>query len=318
MEVLTLEYPAALEHPGHGPSVIAIGMFDGLHRGHQGVIQAARLRARELGVPCTVFTFVGHPRAVLRPDAPPSLLTPWDEKVDVLARAGLDRLVGAHFTHDFSQIEPAAFIGRILCGHLEAREVVVGYNFAFGRAQAGSVETLREAGHELGFGVTVLPPVGHDGAPVSSTRIRTLLGEGQVEAVADLLDRPYALTGPVVQGDQRGRLLGFPTANLDVESVKQLPAFGVYAGRARWRDREWPTVINLGVRPTFGVPSLRVEAHLLGFDGDLYGERMTLDLRHRLRDEQAFQGVDALVAQIRRDADEARGLLGMMPAGGPV
>ncbi len=318
MDILTLDYPAALEHPGQGPAVVAIGMFDGLHRGHQGVIRAARERSAELGVPCTVFTFVGHPRAILRPEDPPSLLTPWDEKVAVLERERIDRLVGAHFTRDFSQISAEAFIERILRGHLSAREVVVGYNFAFGRAQAGSVEMLREAGSVLGFGVTVLPPVEYAGAPVSSTRIRNLLGEGQVEAVSELLDRPYTLAGTVVTGDQRGRLLGFPTANLDVESVKQLPAFGVYAGRARWREHVWPTVINLGVRPTFGVPSLRVEAHLLDFEGDLYGEHMTLELEHRLRPEQAFPGVDALVAQIRRDADEARARLGLALSGETV
>jgi len=311
LDVLTLDYPDALERPGQGPSVVAIGMFDGLHRGHRGVIRAARDRARALGVPCTVFTFVGHPRAILRPEDPPSLLTPWDEKVRVLACEEVDRLVGAHFTHDFSRIEPEAFIDQILCSHLAAREVVVGYNFAFGRAQGGSVETLREAGQVRGFGVTVVSPVEHEGAPVSSTRIRQLLVEGRVEAVASLLDRPYMLSGTVVQGDQRGRLLGFPTANLDVASTKQLPAFGVYAGRARWRDRDWPTVINLGVRPTFGVPTLRVEAHLLGFEGDLYGEHMTLELEHRLRPEQAFPGVDALVAQIRLDADEAGHRLGV-------
>jgi len=313
LDISYLHYPdLTLERPQEA-TVVAIGMFDGLHRGHQAVLMAARDIATERGLPLAVFTFVDHPRTVLRPDTPVPLLTTWSEKRDRLEELAADTLVGAHFTQAFSELTAEDFVRRILVDQLKARHVVVGYNFAFGHGQAGDTATLEALGPALGFKVTVVPAWNEEGAPVSSSRIRRMLGTGHIREANDLLGRPYSLTGTVVQGDQRGRLLGFPTANLTHDEKKLLPAYGVYAGHARWNGREHPCVVNLGMRPTFNPPQLRIEAHLLEFSEDLYGAVMTLDLTHRLRPEQAFKSVDDLVARIKADVAQAGELVGRSP-----
>ncbi|MNX89432.1 Riboflavin biosynthesis protein RibF [compost metagenome] len=309
VETIFLHYPElALGRPAT-PSVVAIGMFDGIHQGHRAVIAQAKAIAAREGLPCVVFTFVGHPRAVLRPDYPVPLLTTWEEKQALLAELGVDLVIGAHFTPAFSAIDAREFIRRILAEQLAARHVVVGYNFAFGHQQSGNVETLQALGPDHGFAVTVVPPCTDDGAPVSSSRIRKLLATGHVEEANRLLGRAYTLSGLVVKGDQRGRLLGFPTANVAADPQKLLPAYGVYAGHARWDGHSNPCVVNLGMRPTFDPPQLRIEAHLLDYAGDLYDRTMTLELTHRLRPEQAFKSIDALVSQIRADVAQAGELL---------
>lgn len=314
METLALHYPNLTVSAPWAPSVVAIGMFDGIHRGHQAVIQAAREIARARQLPCTVFTFVSHPRQVLRPDQPVPLLTTWDEKRCFLAGFGVDTVVGAPFTPAFSELSAREFVARILVGQMRARHVVVGYNFAFGHGQEGNGERLKELGAEFGFEVTVVPPFEVEGASVSSSRIRKLLATGHVTEANALLGRPYALTGTVVTGDQRGRLLGFPTANLAVDEGKLLPAYGVYAGQALWTEgpgtgmHQAPCVVNLGMRPTFDPPQLRIEAHLMGWSGDLYGKLLTVSLQHRLRAELAFRSVEELVAQIRQDVAQAQSL----------
>lgn len=315
VETLFLHYPSLTLDRPERPAVVAIGMFDGVHLGHQAVVTKARSLATELGLSCVVFTFVTHPRTVLRPDTPIPLLTTWEEKQERLAQLGVERLVGAQFTQSFAEIGAEDFVRRILQGQLQARHVVVGYNFAFGHNQSGTIDTLRQLGPEHGFDVTIVPPFRIDGGAISSSRIRKLLATGHVEEANRLLGRPYSLNGVVVQGDQRGRLLGFPTANLAVDDHKLLPAFGVYAGHARWDGHVNPCVVNLGMRPTFDPPQLRIEAHLLGFGGDLYGRTMTLDLLHRLRPEQAFKGIDALVTQIGADVRKAGELLELAPTG---
>ncbi len=313
VDTVFLQYPSlTLDRPAQ-PAVVAIGMFDGVHLGHQAVVSEARKLATELGLACVVFTFVTHPRTVLRPDTPIPLLTTWEEKSERLANMGVDLLVGAQFTQSFAEIGAEDFVRRILQEQLHARHVVVGYNFAFGHNQSGTVDTLRQLGPAHGFDVTIVPPFTADEGAISSSRIRKLLAMGHIEEANRLLGRPYSLTGVVVQGDQRGRLLGFPTANVQVDDQKLLPAFGVYAGHANWDGQSNPCVVNLGMRPTFDPPQLRIEAHLLDFNGDLYGRRMTLDLLHRLRPEQAFKGVDALVAQIRADVRQATELLDLAP-----
>lgn len=322
METLSLHYPNLTVGAPWAPSVVAIGMFDGVHRGHQAVIRAARQLASARNLPCTVFTFVSHPRQVLRPDQPVPLLTTWEEKRCFLASFGVDTVVGAPFTPAFSELSARDFVERILVGQMRARHVVVGYNFAFGHGQEGNGERLKALGAELGFEVTVVPPYEVDGASVSSSRIRKLLATGLVQEANALLGRSYALTGTVVTGDQRGRLLGFPTANLSVDEGKLLPAYGVYAGQALWTEpdgtsHQAPCVVNLGMRPTFDPPQLRIEAHLLGWSGDLYGKLLTVSLQHRLRAELAFRAVDELVAQIRQDVAQAR-TLPLEPFGAPV
>jgi riboflavin kinase/FMN adenylyltransferase len=311
VETIFLHYPdRELARPAT-PSVVAIGMFDGLHQGHRAVISRAKAIAEQEGLPCVVFTFVGHPRAVLQPDFPVPLLTTWDEKRALLAELGVDVVIGAHFTPAFSGIDARDFIRRILQEQLAARHVVVGYNFAFGYQQSGKVDTLRALGPDHGFDVTIVAPCTVDGAPVSSSRIRQLLASGHVEEANHLLGRPYTLSGLVVKGDQRGRLLGFPTANVAVDPQKLLPAFGVYAGHAHWEGHSNPCVVNLGMRPTFDPPQLRIEAHLIDYAGDLYDRTMTLELVHRLRPEQAFKSIDGLVSQIRADVARAGELLGV-------
>jgi riboflavin kinase/FMN adenylyltransferase len=312
LETLSLHYPNLTVSSPWAPSVVAIGMFDGVHLGHQAVIREARTIASQRNLPCTVFTFVSHPRKVLRPDHPVPLLTTWDEKRCFMADLGVDTVVGAQFTPALSELSARDFVERILVGQMRAQHVVVGYNFAFGHGQEGNGELLSTLGAEFGFDVTVVPPFELNGASVSSSRIRKLLATGHVGEANALLGRPYALTGTVVTGDQRGRLLGFPTANLSVDESKLLPSYGVYAGQALWNEEtgycQEPCVVNLGMRPTFDPPQLRIEAHLIGWSGDLYGKLLTVSLQHRLRSEMAFKSVDELVAQIRQDVDHARTL----------
>lgn len=312
METLSLHYPNLTVSAPWAPSVVAIGMFDGVHVGHQEVIRQARAIASASNLPCSVFTFVSHPRKVLRPDYPVPLLTTWDEKRCFLAGLGVDTVVGVHFTPGFAELSAREFVERILVGQMRAKHVVVGYNFAFGHGQEGDGELLATLGAEFGFEVTVVRPVEAKGASVSSSRIRKLLATGHISEANDLLGRPYALSGTVITGDQRGRLLGFPTANLSVDESKLLPAYGVYAGQALWMEGEEtfqePCVVNLGMRPTFDPPQLRIEAHLIGWSGDLYGKVLTVSLQHRLRSEMAFKSVDELVAQIRQDVAHARTL----------
>lgn len=312
METVYLHTPTLTVDKPWPPSVVAIGMFDGVHLGHQAVIRQAVAIARQKHLPCSVFTFVSHPRRVLRPDHPVPLITPWEAKRCFLAELGVDTVVGAHFTPGFSELSARDFVQRILVEQMQARHVVVGYNFAFGHGQEGDGAMLRALGAEFGFEATVVPPVEAQGMSVSSSRIRKLLATGHAAEANALLGRPYALTGTVVTGDQRGRLLGFPTANLSVDESQLLPAYGVYSGQALWFEgpvaHQHPCVINLGMRPTFDPPQLRIEAHLIGWSGDLYGKLLTVSLQHRLRPEAAFRSVEELVAQIRKDVEQARSL----------
>jgi riboflavin kinase/FMN adenylyltransferase len=310
MKTHYLHYPNLTMDAMHPPSVIAIGVFDGVHGGHQRVIGAAQRMAKERGLACAVFTFVEHPRAILRPDRPTPLLTPWDEKLARLAELGVDECIAAHFTPDLAQLSPEAFVERILLGQFNARAVVTGFNFAFGHKQAGTPALLTELGKQKGFEVEVVKPVEGQGQVVSSSRLRELIATGRIVEAAELLEKPYTLRGTVVHGDKRGRTIGFPTANLDVSPEKLLPAFGVYACWVHWQGDRLPGVVNIGQRPTFDPPQLRVEAHLFDWDGDLYGQTLTVSLVERLRDEQAFSGVDALVAQIKLDCIKARAVLG--------
>lgn len=292
-----------------GPVVLALGVFDGVHLGHRAVIGRAVQLARELGLPAAVLTFVEHPRTVLRPDQPVPLLSTWREKRDLMSSLDVDRIIGAHFTPALAQIEAAEFVRRILIDHFSAAHVVVGYNFRFGHKAAGNPELLARMAAELGFGFEVVPPFRLDDRPVSSSEIRRLLAMGAVPEANRMLGYPYRLSGLVVGGDQRGHRIGFPTANLHIDERKLLPAFGVYAGFASWPGERRPCVVNVGIRPTFEPPQLKVEAHILDFSGDLYGQTLTLSLERQLRPERAFPSVEALVAQIRTDVQEARTLL---------
>ncbi len=294
-------------------SAVSIGVFDGVHRGHQAVLADVAQRAGEMGgLERVVLTFDQHPRAVVDPAGSPPLLTSLDERLDLLDELGIE-LAGVLPFEQIRDTSPEAFVSKILLGALAARLVAVGADFRFGRNRSGDVAYLRHAGTEYGFEVDAIDLSAAAGRPISSTTIRELVQAGDVVRAAELLGRPFAVVGDVVEGDQRGRTIGFPTANVVPSADLVIPRRGVYAATVWIEDRRGlrhPAVVNIGVRPTFGGDREVVEAHLLDFDGDLYGKRIGVELRARIRDEQTFSGVDALVAQIRRDTDTARGLLG--------
>lgn len=305
METYFLHYPdltyeQAWESPE--PSAIAIGVFDGVHRGHQAVIQQALALARRHDLVSTVFTFVEHPQAVIRPDHPVPLLTPWAEKQRRLEELGIERLIGVHFTPAFARLSPEDFAQKILLEQLQAKCICVGERFSFGHKSAGNAAQLRKSGLQ----VVEVPPICDHETIISSSRIRKLLGEGHIQEANALLGYSYRLSGEVVTGDQRGRLLGFPTANLAVPEHKLIPAFGVYSGWVDGPMGRYPCVVNIGQSPTFDPPELKIEAHLLGFSGDLYGQCLTVELKDRIRGEVAFSHVEQLVEQIRQDVSWAR------------
>lgn len=293
------------------PSVVSIGFFDGVHRGHQTIIKRAARLGEQEGLRSVVVTFDRHPMEVVNPGSQPKLLMTLARRARTLAAQGVDLVVVVPFDDDLRHLPPAGFVDHVLVEPLQARRVVVGGNFRFGHRAAGDVSTLNDLGPTRGFaaeGVTLLEL---DGEVISSTAIRAAIDAGDVERAARMLGRPPAVDGVVVRGDQRGKGLGYPTANLQVGRRVAVPALGIYAGAFTLADgTEHPCVTSVGVNPTFGGQELRVEAHLLAFDGDLYGVEAQVDFRYRLRDEEKFATVDELVAQIDRDAAEARRLLG--------
>ena len=312
MEVLT--DPAAVRGRRAGTAV-TIGAYDGVHLGHQAVLREVRRRADERGLPTVVLTFDRHPATVVRPESAPKLLTDLDQKLEVLAATGdVDCAVVLTFDRRRASQEAESFVTDLLWDALGARLVVVGEDFHFGRGRRGNVALLQKRGAELGFEVAGLALVDVPGAdgPVSSTAIRRRVGEGDVAGAAALLGRPYEVRGVVAVGDRRGRELGYPTANLAVPPEILLPADGVYAGwYVRPGDRAYPAAIGVGRRPTFGegTPAPLVEANLLDFDDDLYGEAAQVRFTSRLRDDERFDSADALVAQMALDVAAARQVL---------
>ncbi|MGQ0617908.1 MAG: bifunctional riboflavin kinase/FAD synthetase [Acidimicrobiia bacterium] len=306
-----------------GGTAVTIGAFDGVHRGHQAVIASAAELARARHLETAVVTFDRHPASVVRPDSAPKLLTDLDQKLELLDATGLDHAVVVHFD-EASSTEPAdRFVERVLVGCLQAKLVVVGADFHFGSRRQGTVARLRALGAVHGFEVLGLDLVGLSGQPatagenVSSTAVRRALAAGDVERAGALLGRAHEVRGRVGRGDGRGGEFGFRTANLDVPEEIQLPADGIYAGwYVRPSGAVHPSAISLGRRPTVheAQPYSLLEAHLLDFDGDLYGELGRARFVRRLRDEVKFASVDALVEQIGRDCDDARAALRM---GGP-
>lgn len=300
------------------PSIVVIGNFDGVHRGHQAVLRQARAIADEKSLRCIVLTFDPHPSEVLGRGSPPRL-TSLERRVALLRSHGADDVVVEPFTTELAAWSPERFASELLVNRLGARVVVVGGNFRFGHKRAGDFETLRELGEasKSSRDATFVAPfeamsaevAGDAEGPFSSTRARDAVAAGDVDRAAAVLGRPHALTGVVEHGDARGRTLGFPTANLGgVEEM--LPAYGVYAVRVGGAGVAGETlhdgVMNIGMRPTVGGISLRIEAHLFGYDGDLYGARLRVDLVARLRGEQKFAGTGELRAQIARDAEAAK------------
>lgn len=290
--------------------VLTLGNFDGVHRGHQAIIAQARARAAALNGQVVALTFHPHPLAVLAPERASPMIQSLHDRLATLRTAGVDVAVAQRFTRAFAAYEPRAFVERFLLPSLELVHVVVGYNVTFGRGRSGTAETLAALGAELGFDVEAVGPVQAGDEAVSSSAIRRAIAEGNVARAELLLGRSYRLRGRVVTGEQRGRTLGFPTANLHVPPRVVVPAHGVYAVRVQIGTRAVPAVMNVGIRPTFGELRRTIEAHLLDWTGDLYGRWLDVDFVARLRNEQRFDGVEALKAAIVADVAAARTVLG--------
>jgi len=289
------------------PSVVTVGAFDGVHRGHQQLISGLVARARALGGRAVVMSFFPHPDVVLGNISGRYYLTTLEEKARLLAALGVDVLVIHPFDEQIRQIRAATFVDRLL-KHLHMVELWATAEFALGYQREGNIAFLSAQGAQKGFAVHTVNLL-ENGERVSSTVIRAALQSGDLDKATAWLGRAYRVSGVVVHGDARGRTIGFPTANLNPWEEQMLPAHGVYACRAFLGDEVFNAVTNVGKRPTFAGGHVTVEAHILDFDRDIYGQTLTLEFLHRLRGEQKFSGIDALIAQIAQDADQARALL---------
>ena len=285
--------------------VVAIGIFDGVHAGHQQIIANAKHHGD-----VTMITFDPHPVSVVAPDRTPSLLLPLADRIALLKAAGATSVEVIKFTKEFSQLTADQFIEEILVGRFAAEHVVIGENFNFGFKAQGTPKYLAEIGPKYGFGVTVVKLAENRGSTISSTRIRSLIIDGQIERANELLTRNFYLTGPVVHGEKRGREIGYPTANIGLDPLATIPADGVYAGWLTVGENKWPAAISIGTNPTFpGVRGRQVEAYALDQnDLDLYDKVAKLEFGFRLRDTLKFDGLDPLLAQMKKDCDRAREL----------
>jgi riboflavin kinase/FMN adenylyltransferase len=295
-------------------TVLTMGNYDGVHRGHRAVIAALEERADTAGGVTALITYEPHTLYVVKPEIAPKLLTTTERKLELLEGTGLDVACVLTFDEARSNQEPEGFVKEILAGCLHAREVVVGADTRFGHRARGDLDLLQRLGEEYDFVARSLDLVVTDGREkISSTRVRQALARGDVQWAAWALERPHEVIGPVVHGDQRGAKIGFPTANVDAPLEMCLPGDGVYVGWALLRGTRLPAVVNVGKRPTFYEDATRslVEAHLLDFDDDIYGATLTVEFLERIRPELRFDGVSELVAQIGRDAEEARRRLGL-------
>lgn len=298
-----------LAHSATGlDSVVTIGAFDGVHVGHQTLIRQLVARARALRCQAALITFHPHPSEVLTGRTAPRYLTTPGEKAAILERLGIDLLAILAFTRQMAKASASEFLAQV-CHALRMHELWVGPNFALGHDRKGDIPTLQALGRTLGFGLRVVEPVVNEGELVTSSRIRGLVLAGRIREAARLLGRFYSVVGEVVHGDYRGRLLGFPTANLKVRAERIVPPDGVYAGYAWVGEERYGAVMNVGVRPTFGDHERLLEAHLLDFDGDLYGTDLMVEFVERLRAEVKFDSAQKLMAQMHEDKAQARDIL---------
>ncbi|MGE5507392.1 MAG: bifunctional riboflavin kinase/FAD synthetase [Chitinophagales bacterium] len=288
--------------------VLALGFFDGVHRGHQALVRRAVADARRAGAPAGVLTFEPHPLAVLRPERPPDLLTTLEEKAALLAGLKLDFTVAYPFSRELAALAPERFVSEVLCGQFRVREVVVGYNFTFGAGGRGHYALLSGQGCAHGFTTVLIPPVTLKRRAVSSTAVRERLLAGRVEEAEELLGHPYLVSGQVRHGAGRGRRLGFPTANVASPEGKLLPGDGVYFVSVDLGGETWPGVASVSDNPTFAGGERQLEVHLLAFEGDLYAQTVTVRFRRWLRGIQRFASAEELSAQVARDRAEAERL----------
>ncbi len=293
------------------PTVLTIGSFDGIHRGHQYLISQVIARAKETGAASALVTLHPHPKIVLRPTSPLQYLSTLEERLDLLAPLGLDYAVVFPFSLETSQIRAREFV-QLLVEHLHMQEIFCGADFALGYKREGNVEFFRALGKEKGFAVTVVAPQAFEGQIMSSSRIRQMIAAGDLDDAARFLGRYPSVRGRVVKGDQRGRQLGFPTANLAIAERRLIPADGIYAVRVKIGNTWHGGAANIGIRPTFDHGHRLVEVFVLDFDGDLYDQVIEVQFVKRLRAEQKFESIDALIAQMNEDVAEARRVLAMM------
>jgi riboflavin kinase / FMN adenylyltransferase len=288
------------------PTVLTLGVFDGLHLGHQRIMKTVVERARGVGANATAITFDPHPRAVLHPESAPPLLQTLDQRLANFEVLGIDQAIVIPFTHDFASQPAETFLSDIIRDRLQAKEVYLGLGFAFGKDRGGNISLLREMSDKLGFVADEVDEVQLHGVRISSSKIRSLLAEGRVNIARRMLGRPYGVEGVIIRGNRRGHTIGFPTANLKPHN-RVIPRFGVYA-TATLIDGAWrKSITNIGVRPTFedtNEPS--IESYVFDFDDDLYGAVLRVRFLHRIRDEKKFSGIDELKAQIERDTRSAR------------
>jgi riboflavin kinase/FMN adenylyltransferase len=299
--------------------VVTIGVFDGVHRGHQAIISEAVHKARERGVPSVLITFVPHPSEVVRPGSHPPVLTTIVRRSELVEALGVDVFCALPFTLEFSKMPPAEFVHETLVDRLHASAVVVGENFRFGHKAVGDVALLHKLGQAFGFTAEGIPLLRDGDTVLSATYVRSCVTAGDMESAAKALGRPHRVDGVVERGDARGRALGFPTANLRTDQWTAIPADGVYAGRVVRLDEWGRTIpdgelgiaaISVGTNPTFEVRQRRVEAYVLDFEGDLYGSTLGVEFQHRLRGMEKFDDIAALVSQMRADVERTRALMG--------
>jgi riboflavin kinase/FMN adenylyltransferase len=294
-----------LRRPLKNP-VLTIGNFDGVHRGHLALFDKVKERAKALDGQSAVMTFEPHPVQVMKPGSGPRLITPTPQKLDLIEKAGIEVLLCLRFTREFAAIGARDFVKNLLVDRIGVKELVVGYDYTFGHNREGNISLLREMGDQLGFAVHLVGPVHVDHTLVSSTSIRNLVQEGRLDEAKVLIGRDYQLQGKVVKGHNRGgRLLGFPTANLQIKD-ELLPRVGVYAVTVVIDGKMYNGVTSVGYNPTFGDTPLTVETHVLEFSGDLLGKTIQVNFLKRLRDEQTFRSIDELSEQISRDIQQAK------------
>ncbi|PIQ98064.1 MAG: riboflavin biosynthesis protein RibF [Nitrospinae bacterium CG11_big_fil_rev_8_21_14_0_20_56_8] len=300
----TLNIPAALPYP-----VVAIGNFDGVHTGHQMIFRKTADLARAHSGTSIAFTFEPHPLKIIAPEKVPPLLTNFRKKMELIEVCGIDMVVCADFNRRFADQHPRDFAKNVLAGRVGVKEIVVGFDYAFGKGREGTVDYLKKMGEEFGFIIHVMEPIKVDGNLVSSSYVRELIEEGDMETAARFLGRPYSLIGPVVPGYKTGQTIGFPTANIDTSKVK-IPRTGVYAVRACLHNRVLDGAVNVGFNPTFNRDTLSVEVHLFDFREDIYGREIEVEFIRRIRDEKQFNSREELIVQIEKDIETARNILG--------
>lgn len=301
------QIPMPVGVPRSHAAVLTIGNFDGVHRGHVAMLGRLKELSVQLGLPAVVVTFDPPPLAILAPERLPPRLTTVEQKAALLRAQGVDEVIVWPVSRELLSLTAEQFFEQIVCDQLKCRGIVEGPNFCFGRARGGNVEVLKRLGAATNVPVVIAEPSETGGAMISSSQIRSALSAGDVVQARELLGRPYAIEGTVVTGAQRGRLLGFPTANLSqVETL--IPPLGVYAARTTIQGTAWPVALNIGPNPTFGEDQLKLEAHVIGYSGDLYGQTLSLQLLDQLRGVKKFSSVEELREQLERDITASREL----------